>query len=262
MLSIAFETYGIKLMNFEIPIFTKELIELIIPFQNITLKTVNFITSNIWNKINNKYKISSPININLDNEFLDFAKYDTIFDNTKIKSLGFKLKYPKFADGWKETIDWYEKNNWIPYHTKNNNYLKGSISFYENMYGKYIKDSQEKKFNFSCNVLIPSIEEFSTDFTSFIEGHVDTDIEDISDNRLKGKLIIDLIKRKKLIYDFNFSDNYRFYGIKNINYMNFIYSITHLEGIIYKNGNFFAEAKLIFDLKELKSFIESFKFSL
>lgn len=257
MFSIACETYGINLMKFEIPISTKELVKIISPFQNTALKTINSITSTVWNNISNKYKISSPINTNLDPEFLDFAKHDTIFDNTKIKSLGFKLKYPKFIDGWKHAISWYENNNWIPDHKIRNEYLKYGLSFYENMYGKYIENNQEKKFNFSCHVSIPSIEKFIIDSTSFITGNVDMD--NLSNNKLEGKLIIDLLKKKKLIYDFNFGDNYRFYGMKNISYINFIHSITHLEGIIYKDGNFFAEAKLIFDLKELKLFIESFK---
>ncbi|GIW22969.1 MAG: hypothetical protein KatS3mg068_1976 [Candidatus Sericytochromatia bacterium] len=258
MLSIACQTYGIKLINFEIPISTKKFVKIISPFRNIVLKTINNITGSFWNKVINKYNISSPINTNLDVEFLDFAEHDTIFDNTKIKSLGFELKYPKFIDGWKQAINWYEDNKWIPNHKDVNEFLKYGISFYEKMYGRYVTDNnEEKKFNFSCSVKIPSIKDFFNDLTSYIKGKVEID-NTIYDN-LEGKLIIDLLKKKKLIYDFNFGDNYRFYGTKNINYLNFVYSITHLEGIIYKNDNFLAKANLVFDLKELKSFLESFK---
>lgn len=43
-----------------------------------------------------------------------FGRADYIFDNSKLKSLGYELRYPDFEAGWKESVRWYMENDWIP----------------------------------------------------------------------------------------------------------------------------------------------------
>jgi len=46
-------------------------------------------------------------------EFSFMFGYDMRYSNEKLKSTGFEFKYPKFQDGMKETIKWYEENGLI-----------------------------------------------------------------------------------------------------------------------------------------------------
>ncbi len=43
-------------------------------------------------------------------EFSWMFGYDMRYSNEKLKSTGFEFKYPKFQDGMRETIKWYEEN--------------------------------------------------------------------------------------------------------------------------------------------------------
>jgi len=38
----------------------------------------------------------------------------TIFGNQKLKDTGFKLKHPRFAEGFREVAKWYQDNGWAP----------------------------------------------------------------------------------------------------------------------------------------------------
>jgi nucleoside-diphosphate-sugar epimerase len=44
----------------------------------------------------------------LEHEFMFMFGYDMRYSNEKLKSTGFKFKYPRFQDGIRETIKWYE----------------------------------------------------------------------------------------------------------------------------------------------------------
>jgi nucleoside-diphosphate-sugar epimerase len=46
-------------------------------------------------------------------EFSFMFGYDMRYSNEKLKSTGFEFKYPKFQDGMRETIKWYEENGLI-----------------------------------------------------------------------------------------------------------------------------------------------------
>ncbi len=56
----------------------------------------------------------SPILPRLDKEAMVYAVSDVILDNTKLKSTGFRFKYPEFKRAWEDTIRWYRENRWIP----------------------------------------------------------------------------------------------------------------------------------------------------
>ena len=44
---------------------------------------------------------------------LDYALYDKRWDGSKLRSMGFKYKYPTMEEGIKETIGWYKENGWF-----------------------------------------------------------------------------------------------------------------------------------------------------
>jgi len=49
----------------------------------------------------------------LDLEALPYMIRDTIFDNSRLKSLGFQYTYPDFRAGWENTLSWYRAQRWL-----------------------------------------------------------------------------------------------------------------------------------------------------
>ncbi len=49
----------------------------------------------------------------IERDAIRYLTYDSLMDNSKIKSLGYKLVYPDALIGLKETIDWYKRAGWI-----------------------------------------------------------------------------------------------------------------------------------------------------
>ncbi|MBC2715413.1 MAG: NAD(P)-dependent oxidoreductase [Desulfobacteraceae bacterium] len=49
----------------------------------------------------------------LEKATLDYVNCNKIWDNSKLKSTGFKFKYPIMEKGMKETLAWYKENGWF-----------------------------------------------------------------------------------------------------------------------------------------------------
>jgi len=47
-------------------------------------------------------------------DFMSFMLGDRVYDNSRIKELGYKLRYPDSREGMRETFKWYQKNRWLP----------------------------------------------------------------------------------------------------------------------------------------------------
>jgi len=50
---------------------------------------------------------------NIEKGFVKYLADDYVMDNSKIKKLGYKFIYPDTKAGFKDTIDWFEKEGWI-----------------------------------------------------------------------------------------------------------------------------------------------------
>lgn len=49
----------------------------------------------------------------LEKATLDYVNCDKLWDNSKLKSTGFKFNYPTMEKGMKETLAWYRDNGWF-----------------------------------------------------------------------------------------------------------------------------------------------------
>jgi nucleoside-diphosphate-sugar epimerase len=79
-----------------------------------TLGVVNRVSRGLFDLATRRAGVTTPLEPRLDAEALGFAVRDVIFDNRKLKSLGFRYRYPRFEEGWAATIAWYRENGWIP----------------------------------------------------------------------------------------------------------------------------------------------------
>lgn len=67
-----------------------------------------------WDRIKEHYSLSDDLQPRLDKDFLSFMLGDRIYDNSKLKNLGFTYKYPDPRKGFSDAIKWYQKNKWLP----------------------------------------------------------------------------------------------------------------------------------------------------
>jgi len=67
-----------------------------------------------WERLSEKHSLPPGFDGAITPGIVDYGLGDYVFDNRRIKDLGFELEYPGFRTGWLETIDWYRENRWIP----------------------------------------------------------------------------------------------------------------------------------------------------
>jgi len=113
--AVGFETGSIKVHRLPLT-YPVALLRVLMPFlaRDIVLRPLNKAASLIYNLIALSKGTKSPLRPRLDKEAFEFAVKDMVFDNTKLKQLGFQYKFPNFKEGWKHTYAWYKENRWIP----------------------------------------------------------------------------------------------------------------------------------------------------
>lgn len=113
MFTLAFKTAGAKIIGPELPYPTK-VVRLLNPVARKLLPLINMACQRIYRLAWNGHQPPYALLPRLDPEAMDFAVRDMLFDNNKLKSLGFTYRYPDFEQGWKETYEWYVKQGWVP----------------------------------------------------------------------------------------------------------------------------------------------------
>ena len=111
----AFRVAGLKLLPVGVPYPTKA-VKLLMPWitKDAILGPVHAAAGLIFNIATARAGVKSPLRPRLDREAFDFAVHDVIFDNSRLKAMGFSYRYPTFEEGWRATYEWYVKNRWIP----------------------------------------------------------------------------------------------------------------------------------------------------
>lgn len=67
-----------------------------------------------WEHVKETYDLSDDLQPKFDRDFLSLLLSDRVYDNSKLKSLGFQLRYPDPLEGFHESIHWYQKYKWLP----------------------------------------------------------------------------------------------------------------------------------------------------
>lgn len=96
--------YPTWLMEWSNPVLSREA----------SIGLLNSVIRRLWRRVKRKNGLKGELAPRVDPEMLDFFVHDMRFSNRKIKQLGFKLRYPDFASGWRETIRWMRREKWLP----------------------------------------------------------------------------------------------------------------------------------------------------
>ncbi len=116
LLSAALEMGGIRLTRRSLPIPTW-LLHCVRPLidREAVAGMVNRRLAAQWNTLREREGLApNGVEPRLDRESLDYAFGDFVFDNSKLKALGFRYRYPDFESGWSQALAWYCDNRWIP----------------------------------------------------------------------------------------------------------------------------------------------------
>jgi len=108
---------GMKILPLPIPYPPIPLLKLsLVPAKVLpVIDLLNGIDNNVFKALCKRQGIGdSPLRPQVDKEALDYSVNNLMLDNSRIKNLGYKFKYPKFEEAWSETIAWYKENQWLP----------------------------------------------------------------------------------------------------------------------------------------------------
>jgi nucleoside-diphosphate-sugar epimerase len=106
---------GLRMLGVTIP-YPTGIVRLAMPLiaNTLVLGTVNRLAGELFAHAACRAGIRSPLVPKLDREALAFGVEDMMFDNARLKALGFQYRYPTFEEGWTATQAWYSANRWVP----------------------------------------------------------------------------------------------------------------------------------------------------
>jgi len=115
-INIAMETYGLRPLGPGIPYPATTLIRSILPslLKDEILSPLNRMNTVLWNRLVKKHHLQKVLSPRMDKDVFEFGLRPLVLDTSKLHSTGFHLKYPRFAKGWRNTVEWYEEHRWIP----------------------------------------------------------------------------------------------------------------------------------------------------
>jgi len=67
-----------------------------------------------WDAIVCRHNLVPMLRPRIDPGVTTFGRADYVFDNSKLKALGYRLRFPELKEGWGQSVRWYVENEWIP----------------------------------------------------------------------------------------------------------------------------------------------------
>jgi UDP-glucose 4-epimerase len=67
-----------------------------------------------WRLVVLRHGLRAALRPRLDREALQLLYEDLVVDASKLRGLGWTARYPRFAEGWREVLRWYQAEGWVP----------------------------------------------------------------------------------------------------------------------------------------------------
>ena len=115
-INVAMEVYGLKPLKPGTPYPPSTLLHSILPRAEPgeIFDPLDRVGQTLWERMVRKRALKKALSAGLEREIALFGKRDLVLDCGKLRSLGFRLRYPSFRKGWEHTMAWYQKHRWIP----------------------------------------------------------------------------------------------------------------------------------------------------
>lgn len=67
-----------------------------------------------WKLVRTQHGLKPALRIRFDREALSLLYDDLVVDASKLRALGWMPRYPRFSDGWRGVLRWYQAERWVP----------------------------------------------------------------------------------------------------------------------------------------------------
>ena len=67
-----------------------------------------------WRLVVARHGLKPALRVRLDREALTLLYDDLVIDASKLRALGWAPRYPRFAEGWRRVLRWYQAESWVP----------------------------------------------------------------------------------------------------------------------------------------------------
>ena len=67
-----------------------------------------------WRLVVLRHGLKPALRVRLDREALTLLYDDLVVDASKLRALGWLPRYPRFAEGWRQVLRWYQAERWVP----------------------------------------------------------------------------------------------------------------------------------------------------
>ncbi|HJN72892.1 MAG TPA: NAD(P)-dependent oxidoreductase [Myxococcota bacterium] len=105
---------GVRVLDWGLPWFVASLFGLIKPMARWYLDRLNPKLVGVWGKIVRELDLVPALSPRLDVDWIDYIIQDHSYDNSRLKALGFRYRYPDLGAAFGPTVDWYRQMRWLP----------------------------------------------------------------------------------------------------------------------------------------------------
>jgi nucleoside-diphosphate-sugar epimerase len=68
----------------------------------------------MWRLVVMRHGLKPALRVRLDREALTLLYDDLVVDASKLRALGWLPRYPRFSEGWRQVLRWYQAERWVP----------------------------------------------------------------------------------------------------------------------------------------------------
>jgi nucleoside-diphosphate-sugar epimerase len=68
----------------------------------------------MWRMVVLRHGLKPALRVRLDREALTLLYDDLVIGAQKLRALGWMPRYPRFAEGWRQVLRWYQAEGWVP----------------------------------------------------------------------------------------------------------------------------------------------------
>jgi UDP-glucose 4-epimerase len=113
-LGLTFDAYGIRSARVgTVPAFAARIARASARTPG-TLRALDATVLSLWRGVVARYGLKSALRPRLDREAVTLFDDELVVDSSRLRSLGFQLRHPRFAAGWSDVLRWYQAENWVP----------------------------------------------------------------------------------------------------------------------------------------------------
>lgn len=67
-----------------------------------------------WRLVVMRHGLKSALRVRLDQEAMTLLHDDLVVDASRLRAMGWLPRYPRFTEGWRQVLRWYQAERWVP----------------------------------------------------------------------------------------------------------------------------------------------------